>query len=123
MPQVVPSKTNKLGGLSGILEPVTRTKQSLYGPIPANELSRLTHFEEPWKLSRTGLGLEQSGNREITLASMQRYYGETPFTLLNSTDPFKMVANLVRQLPDGVWGVKPSFSVRQTTTHKLRPNT
>jgi uncharacterized phage-associated protein len=96
------------GDASALINEQTRTIELVsrfYGPIPANELSRLTHFEEPWKLSRSGLGPKQSGNCEITPESMQRYYGGTPRTLLNSTDPFEMVTNLVRQLPDGTWGV------------------
>jgi uncharacterized phage-associated protein len=111
------------GDASALTKKQTRTVELVsrfYGPIPANELSRLTHFEEPWKLSRTGLGLKQSGNREITLASMQRYYGETPCTLLNSTDPFKMVANLVRQLSDGDWGVNVQRPLSPYVGHAMK---
>jgi uncharacterized phage-associated protein len=91
-----------------------------YGPISANELSRLTHFEEPWKHSRAGLGPSQSGSREITPASMESHYGDKPSTLLNSTDPFEMVSNLVRQLPDGSWGVNVHRPLSPYVGHAMK---
>jgi hypothetical protein len=32
-------------------------------------------MEDPWRNARKGLGPDEVGNREITLASMAEYYG------------------------------------------------
>jgi len=46
-----------------------------YGEKQARWLSARTHEEEPWLLAREGLPEGASSNREITQASMLRYYG------------------------------------------------
>jgi len=47
----------------------------VYGRMSSQELSNLTHQEDPWKDARKGLGPGERGNREITHASMAEYYG------------------------------------------------
>lgn len=46
-----------------------------YGDLPAQSLSDLTHDEDPWLLARVGLEPLERGNHEITLSSMEEYYG------------------------------------------------
>ena len=46
-----------------------------YGHRNPQELSLMTHYEEPWKNARIGLGTLERGNNEITLESMAEYYG------------------------------------------------
>jgi uncharacterized phage-associated protein len=45
-----------------------------YGIKSSQELSNLTHREEPWKIARKGMGSGERGNSEITLSSMAEYY-------------------------------------------------
>jgi uncharacterized phage-associated protein len=45
-----------------------------YGKMSSQELSNLTHQEEPWKDARRGMGSGERGNSEITLSSMAEYY-------------------------------------------------
>ena len=45
-----------------------------YNHYNGQQLSRLTHAEEPWQLARLGLERRQRGSKEITLESMARYY-------------------------------------------------
>jgi uncharacterized phage-associated protein len=45
-----------------------------YGKMPSQELSNLTHQEDPWKNARKGMGTYTRGNSEITLSSMAEYY-------------------------------------------------
>lgn len=45
-----------------------------YNCYNGQQLSRLTHAEEPWQLARLGLERRQRGSKEITLESMARYY-------------------------------------------------
>lgn len=46
-----------------------------YGDKSPQWLSDLTHSEDPWKNAREGLASGERGNRQITLASMDEYYG------------------------------------------------
>lgn len=48
---------------------------SFYGTRSAQWLSELTHKEEPWLSARSGLAEGERGNREITLAALEEYYG------------------------------------------------
>jgi uncharacterized phage-associated protein len=75
-----------------------------YGGLSATDLSTLTHSEKPWRDARKGLDYDEPGTREITPTAMWEHYGATA-SLINSSDPFEMVSNFVRQLPDGTWGV------------------
>lgn len=45
-----------------------------YGRMSSQELSNLTHREEPWKNARKGMGAGERGDIEITLSSMAEYY-------------------------------------------------
>lgn len=45
-----------------------------YGRLTAQQLSDLTHNEDPWVIARRGLNPGERGEREITLASMHEYY-------------------------------------------------
>ena len=45
-----------------------------YGDRPARWLSDLTHSEAPWRDARKGLGPQERGMNEITLAAMAEYY-------------------------------------------------
>lgn len=49
-----------------------------YGDKSAQWLSDLTHREQPWLLARRGLPDGERGNREITLSSLEEYYGSLP---------------------------------------------
>lgn len=46
-----------------------------YGKFNGQQLSDLTHMENPWKNARTGLSSSERGNVEITLETMAEYYG------------------------------------------------
>lgn len=46
-----------------------------YGTKSAQWLSKVTHREAPWREARRGLEDGERGNQEITLASMEEYYG------------------------------------------------
>ena len=52
-----------------------------YGKMSSQELSDLTHREDPWKAARAGMGFNQRGDEEITHASMAEYYDK----LINQT--------------------------------------
>ena len=45
-----------------------------YGEFNGQQLSDLTHGEEPWRKARTGVLENRRGNRQITLESMAEYY-------------------------------------------------
>ncbi len=47
---------------------------TFYGKYNGQQLSDLTHSEEPWKKARIGMGLAERGNAEISLESMNEYY-------------------------------------------------
>lgn len=49
-----------------------------YGDRPAQWLSDLTHREQPWLSPRRGLPEGERGDREITLSSLEEYYGSLP---------------------------------------------
>lgn len=46
-----------------------------YGPMTSQELSELTHCEDPWKNARRNLPPGARGRREITPAELAEYYG------------------------------------------------
>jgi uncharacterized phage-associated protein len=46
-----------------------------YGKMSSQQLSDLTHQEDPWLEARRGLSLGERGNREISHAAMAEYYG------------------------------------------------
>jgi uncharacterized phage-associated protein len=45
-----------------------------YGKFNAQQLSDLTHSEDPWRIARRGLHPLDRGNRVISLESMSEYY-------------------------------------------------
>jgi uncharacterized phage-associated protein len=49
-----------------------------YGGKSAQWLSDLTHREQPWLAARRGLPDGERGSREITLSSLEEYYGSLP---------------------------------------------
>lgn len=49
-----------------------------YGDKTAQELSDLTHREEPWLSARQGLAPRERGDRIISTASMHEYYSSLP---------------------------------------------
>jgi len=49
-----------------------------YGVMSSQQLSDLTHREDPWRDAREGLEPGERGNREITHESMAEYYGSLP---------------------------------------------
>jgi len=49
-----------------------------YGNKSSQWLSDLTHIEDPWRLTRTGLPEMQRGNRVIRLDTILDYYGSLP---------------------------------------------
>lgn len=48
---------------------------NFYRKYSAQQLSDLTHSEDPWRTARAGLAPTQRSNREITQAAMAEYYG------------------------------------------------
>ena len=48
------------------------------GKLNAQQLSDMTHAEDPWRDARKGLSIGERGNVEITLAAMAEYYGGLP---------------------------------------------
>lgn len=46
-----------------------------YGEMTSQQLSDLTHSEEPWRNARKGLVPGDRGDRAISLADMAEYYG------------------------------------------------
>lgn len=49
---------------------------SYYGTKSAFWLSELSHREDPWREARAGLSANVRSDREITVGSMRKYYGE-----------------------------------------------
>lgn len=49
-----------------------------YGGFNAQQLSDLTHSEEPWVQARAGMDADERGTQEISWASMQEYYSSLP---------------------------------------------
>ena len=45
-----------------------------YGKLSSQQLSDMTHREDPWRLARHGLEPGERGDREITHESMAEYY-------------------------------------------------
>ncbi len=45
-----------------------------YGKFNGQQLSDITHSEEPWKIARNGLGPSDRGENVITLENMSEYY-------------------------------------------------
>ena len=50
-----------------------------YGAMSGQELSDLTHAEQPWIEARQGLAPTERGSREITHGSMYEYYESLPY--------------------------------------------
>lgn len=48
---------------------------NFYGKLTSQQLSDLTHREDPWREARIGIQLGERGNREITRAALHEYYG------------------------------------------------
>jgi uncharacterized phage-associated protein len=48
---------------------------NFYCKMSSQDLSNLTHQEDPWRNARKGMGPSERGNREITHAAMAEYYG------------------------------------------------
>ncbi len=49
-----------------------------YGNKSSQWLSDLTHMEDPWKITRSGIPEFQRGNRVISLETLAEYYGSLP---------------------------------------------
>lgn len=49
-----------------------------YGMLTAQELSDLTHSEEPWRIANGTCDISSKCNAEITLAMMHEYYSSLP---------------------------------------------
>ena len=85
---VVPSLFHKFKGFGwDALEPVEECVKlddasegllqeilELYGQRSAKYLERLTHLEDPWKMARGNISIEQKSNAIITKQSMTTYY-------------------------------------------------
>jgi uncharacterized phage-associated protein len=48
---------------------------SSYGELSAQQLSELTHAEDPWRNARVGCDPAEISNSEISVESMVEYYG------------------------------------------------
>ena len=46
-----------------------------YGDMTGEQLKNLTHQEGPWNHARTGLSPDEPSKKEITLDSIERFYG------------------------------------------------
>jgi uncharacterized phage-associated protein len=49
-----------------------------YGNKSSQWLSDLTHMEDPWKITRSGIPEFQRGDRIISLETLAEYYGSLP---------------------------------------------
>ncbi|MCA8975190.1 MAG: DUF4065 domain-containing protein [Planctomycetes bacterium] len=49
-----------------------------YGDMTAQQLSDLTHSEDPWKSARQGLAPNDRGSVEITTAALEEFYSSIP---------------------------------------------
>jgi len=49
-----------------------------YSKMNADQLSSLTHSEDPWQLARNGIDPESKCGNEISLESMSEYYSSIP---------------------------------------------
>ena len=72
----------QVGGDASALDDMARETIDIvlasYGELNAQQLSDLSHAEDPWKRARGGLMLDERGNREIMLDSMEEYYSSLP---------------------------------------------
>lgn len=48
----------------------------IYHEYDAKTLEKLTHSEEPWRKARKGLPSYAASNNEISIETMQKYYGQ-----------------------------------------------
>lgn len=65
------------GNIENLKESEKKTVDKIvkyYGKFNGQELSDITHSEEPWKEARKGLGPTDRGESTITLESMSSYY-------------------------------------------------
>ena len=71
-----------LGGDATVLTETQRETVDVvcdaYCKLDAQQLSDLTHTEDPWRDARRGLPIGERGNVEISLAAMAEYYGSLP---------------------------------------------
>jgi uncharacterized phage-associated protein len=66
-----------LGNVAGVSEDEKESIELVlahYGKFNGQQLSDMTHSEDPWVKAREGLGPNIRGNEEITLESMVEYY-------------------------------------------------
>jgi uncharacterized phage-associated protein len=69
---------DEYGDPSALSEDQVETVDSVlkfYGGMSSQQLSDLTHREDPWREARRGLEPGERGHREITHESMAEYYG------------------------------------------------
>lgn len=57
---------NQRGTINAVLD--------TYGPLSGQQLSALTHAEDPWRDARRGLGPTDKATTEITLEALANYY-------------------------------------------------
>jgi uncharacterized phage-associated protein len=72
---------NRHGDPSALSDEQAATVEAIlgfYGNLSSQQLSDMTHREDPWRLARQGLEPGERGNREITHESMAEYYGSLP---------------------------------------------
>lgn len=69
------------GGIKGNPDALDPLQQNLvdqvldvYGPLSPVQLVDRTHTEDPWREARKGLGPRESGDSEISVQAMVRYY-------------------------------------------------
>ena len=67
--------TGEPGNLDNDAKDTVEAIVSHYGAMKAQELSDLTHSEQPWLNARVGLTAGERGSKEITHAAMAEYYG------------------------------------------------
>jgi uncharacterized phage-associated protein len=60
--------------LSSVQRETVDAVLAYYGRMSSQQLSDLTHLEDPWKEARNGLSPGQRGSKVITHASMMEYY-------------------------------------------------
>ena len=68
---------NELGDPDKLTDEQSNTVRGIlpfYGKMSSQQLSDLTHREEPWREARKGLEPGERGNRVITHESMAEYY-------------------------------------------------
>lgn len=88
-----------VGNLSGWQREAIVSVVAYYGRFSPEELSELTHQEEPWLLARRGLSKEDKGSEEISHGTMRDFYAARAGTRDAPSSP-QLLSHLDRGIDD-----------------------